>query len=344
MATSIYDIAKKIGLSASTVSRALNDDPRVAAATKKKVEQATKELGYYRNDVARSLRSHQSLAIGLIIPNVNNPVFAEITRTIEQVCAQEGYLLTVCNGDRDPTHEKQLVHMLRTKQTDGVIVMPSQPPLELIQPLQQVNIPVIVLEHCLPEVHCIFSDDFQGGRLATQYLLSLGHQRIGYLKRETPVDTNTGLQRLLGYREALESAGMPFDPSLVIECGPTSEAAYLATQQLLTLTEPPTAIFAHNDIIALGAIRAIKYAGLFIPDDISVIGYDDIVMAAYLETPLSTVRYPKVEMGTLAGRMILQLIKSKNILSPQCVKLPIELVVRASTGPPPPESGSISFS
>ena len=186
-----------------------------------------------------------------------------------------------------------------------------------------------MLEHSLPGVHCIGIDDLEGGRVATQHLIDLGHRRIGVIHHET---TALSVQRHQGYRKALAAAGIEYRPELVITSGSMQADGYVAMQQLLALPERPTAVFTHNDIIALGAMRAIYDAGLAVPGDISIVGYDDITAAAYLAPPLTTVRSPKTEMGVLAARTILQLVQEPD-LPAQTVTLPVELIVRASTAP-----------
>lgn len=326
-------------MSTAVVSYVINDGPRpVSPETRAKVEKAIEELGYYPNELARSLKLQKSRTIGLIIPNVNNPVYGEIARSMERVCMEEEYLVLLCNSGRDPQHEKKCVRMLRAKRVDGVVIMPNHAPMELVRVLEQARIPTIVLEHDLPGVHCIAADDLHGGRLATQHLIELRHRRIGLIRREPSGATSS--ERLVGYRQALESAGIAFDPSLVVVSEAGQEAGYLAMQQLLALSAPPTAVFTHNDVLALGAMHAIRTAGLSIPEDISVVGYDDTAGSAYLNPPLTTVNYPKAEMGYQAAYGILQLARDGGDVPAQTITLPTELVVRSSTAPLDHSSGS----
>jgi LacI family transcriptional regulator len=313
------DVAERAGVSVATVSYVLNNGPRpVAPETRLKVEEAIAELGYYPNELARSLRLQHSSTIGLILPNIMNPVFAEIAHEIESACRKEGFLLLLCNSDREHAREEHFVQMLRAKQVDGVVITPHDDPLALIQPLVQAQIPVVVLEHDLPNVHCIVMNEKQGGRLATQHLIDLGHRRIALIKR-TP-NSALSRERFTGYQQALAAAGIPYDPHLVCECAAGQMAGAQAMQ--------------HNDVLAMGALHAIRQAGLTVPGDISVVGYDDITSAAYFVPPLTTVRSPKAELGALAGRTILELVRQKNGQPPQTITLPVELVVRASTALP----------
>lgn len=326
------DVAERAGVSVATVSYVLNRGPRpVSPETRLKVEEAVAALGYYPNEVARSLRLQHSSTIGLIIPSMTNPVYAEIARDLENVCTQEGFLVLLCNSERQEEREKRFIQMLRAKQVDGVVITPNSEPLSLLEPLRQARIALVVLEHDLRGIHCIAIDDLQGGRIGTQHLIDLGHRRIALIKRKPTSALST--QRFVGYCQVLAAAGLPFDPNLVIECTTGQAAGYQAMRQLLALAEPPTAVFTHNDVLAMGAMHAIHDAGLCVPGDISVVGYDDVTSSAYLTPPLTTVRFPKQEMGALAGRTILQLIQKKEEILPQTILLPVELVVRASTAP-----------
>ena len=326
------EVAERAGVSVAVVSYVVNNGPRpVSAETRTKVQAAIEELGYYPNDLARSLSRQQTATIGLIIPSLLNPIYAEIAESLENTCMAEGYQVMLGGTGRDPNKEIEFAKLLRSKQVDGVVVIPSESPEAILLPLQQVNIPIVVLEHDIPGIHCVAIDDLQGGRLATQYLLSLGHRRIGMIKRR-PTSALSNL-RFDGYQEALREANVPFDPSLVIESQAGQVGGYAAMQQLLALSPPPTAVFVHNDILAMGAMRAIVDDGLTIPDDISVIGYDNIINSAYLNPRLTTVKYPIAEMGRQAGQIILDLVQKEDAPPPQTIILPVELVIRASTAP-----------
>ena len=331
------DVAERAGVSVAVVSYVINDGPRpVSPETQARVKQAIEELGYYPNELARSLSRKQTATIGLIIPSLTNPVYAEIAESLERVCSAEGYIVMLCGTGRDADKELKLAETLRAKQVDGVVIIPSQAPQAILAPLQQAHIPTVVLEHDLPGTHCIAIDDRQGGRLATQHLLSLGHHRIGLIKREHY--SALSYLRAVGYGEILAEAGIPLDPALVIESKAGQAAGYQSMQQLLALPNPPTAVFTHNDVLAMGAMRAISAAGLTVPDDISVVGYDDTINTSYLTPPLTTVKFPVADMGRLAGQTILKLAQKDGSLPAHTVTLPVELIVRASTAPPPNQS------
>ncbi len=327
------DVAERAGVSVAVVSYVVNDGPRpVSPETQARVKKAIEELGYYPNELARSLSRKQTATIGLIIPSLLNPVYAEIAISLESVCTASDYTLMLSDTGRDPAKEQKLAVTLRSKQVDGVVILPNQEPQTSLRLFQQAHIPTVVLEHDLADTHCIVIDDRQGGRLAMQHLLSLGHRRIALIQRETY--SPHGHLRGIGCREMLEESGIPLDPALVIVAKAGQAAGYAAMQQLLALPNPPTAVFTHNDVLAMGAMRAIFDAGLVVPADISVMGHDDTISIAYLNPPLTTVKFPVTEMGRRAGQIILELVQQPDSLPAQTITLPVELVVRASTAPP----------
>jgi DNA-binding LacI/PurR family transcriptional regulator len=303
----------------------------VSAKTRAKVQKAIEELGYYPNELARSLSRRKSATIGLITPSLTNPVYAEIAASLESVCSTEGYLVLLCATGRDRRKEREFARILRSKQADGVVMIPTGSTKKALKPLRQALIPTVVLEHDHPDTHCIVIDDLRGGRLATQYLLELGHRRIGLIKREP--SSALSYLRAVGYRKALEEAGIDPDPTLVIESKAGLAGGYASMQQMLALPNPPTAVFTHNDVLATGAMRAVQDAGLVVPDDISVVGYDDTASSAYLNPPLTTVKFPVAEMGRRAGQIILELARQEGDVPAQTLTLPVELIVRASTAP-----------
>lgn len=326
------DVAERAGVSVAVVSYVVNAGTRpVAPSTRAKVEKAIEELGYYPNEIARGLVLQQSLTIGLITPDYTNPVYGEEAEAIQEVCLPKGYLMLFAYSGNNIDRERELVLMFRAKMVDGVIIQPvSSDPLETIKPLKQAGIPVVLLQHDCCDAHCVVLADVKGGQLATQHLLDLGHQRIGLIKGRLPGAARAE-ERLIGYRQALEAAGLEFDPALVITSDVTQEAGYQATQQLLVLPNPPTAVFCHNDVLAVGAVHAICAAGLSIPGDISVVGFDDTAGSAHLVPPLTTIRFSRKEMGRQAGDMLFRSIEQNGDIKPYTIELPVELIVRDST-------------
>lgn len=335
------EVADRANVSVAVVSYVINNGPRpVAAETRKRVEQAIKDLGYYPNEFARNLRRQNSLTIGLVIPSIANTVYAEIAEGLDRVCAADGYELLILDSHFDLEREKRLIQLLRSKQVNGVVIQPLQDAKHLLEPLQEARIPVVLLQDDVPNVHSISLSDFEGGLLATKHLLELGHESIAMIKGK-PYRV-LSYQRFDGYKQALKDYGVNFDSDYVIEVEPTEDhqPGYEAMRQLLALKRPPTAVFIHNDVLALGAMHAVQEAGLSIPKDISIVGYDDISSAVYFSPPLTTVKMAKHELGREAGRIVLEHIQSVKKVSFQKISLPVELIVRASTLAPKGSSRS----
>jgi LacI family transcriptional regulator len=232
------DVAKLADVSVATVSYVVNDGPRpVAAETRAKVEAAIRKLGYYPNELARSLSTKTTAVIGLITPTLTNPFYAEVAQSLENVCSAEGYLVLWSSTGRDLARELELPKILRAKQVDGVVMIPSEAPTKAIAPLLQGHIPTVVLEHCLEDVHCIVVDELQGGLIATQHLLALGQRRIAMLKHEP--SSQLSYLRADGHCRALEEAGVSLDPDLVVVSKAGQAGGFEAMQKLLALPHPP---------------------------------------------------------------------------------------------------------
>jgi LacI family transcriptional regulator len=328
------DVARYAQVSTAVVSYVINNGPRaVAPETRRRVEHAIAALGYFPNAIARSLRSDQSNTIGLIIPSLIEPEYAEIARDIQSLCQHEGYLVVLCASERDLGSEERAIGMLRNHQVDGVVILPIQDSPALLRPLLFAGVPTVILDRYLPNAHSITVDDLEGGRIATQHLLGLGHRRIGLLLQD--VEWTTGSERVLGYSQALASSQVVYDDRLIVRTPPTADAAYAAMRQLLRLLHPPTAILTDTTAISLGALRAIHAAGLGVPDDISVIGYGAAALAAACAPPLTTVQCSPYSIGQLAAETVLRLATRRDSASASAAILPVALFQRASTAPPP---------
>jgi LacI family transcriptional regulator len=336
------EVAEHARVSVAVVSYVVNNGPRpVATETRERVEQAIKELGYYPNEFARNLRRQNSLTIGLVFPSINT-VHAEMAEGLDKICVASGYELLILDSHFDTKREKQMVQLLRSKQVNGVVIQPLQDPELMIKPLQEANIPVVLVEDDVPNVHSIDLSDFEGGVLATKHLADLGHTRIAMITAK-PYRV-LSYQRLEGYKKVLADYRIALNPAYVVEVEypETHQPGYEAMRRLLSLEQPPTAVFSHNDFLALGAMHAVQEAGLRIPEDISIVGYDDISSAAYFSPPLTTVRLAKEELGKEAGRIIIEHIRSSKKYPVQKVSLPAELIVRASTSAPVKNLGRAS--
>jgi len=325
------DVAARAGVSTATVSYVVNNGPRpVAVETRQRVLQAIRELGYYPNELARSLKMKQTLTIGFVIPDLVNPYYANLARQFEDLCFAKGYMVFVCDTHRDQGKEVRIAESLRSKQVDGVAILLDAGSLEAAHILEQAGIATVVMEHDSPNSHCVAIDDFNGGMIGTEHLLGLGHRRIAHIRQTS---FTTSRRRYEGYLYAHQKMGLEVDPDYTVACGYEFNAGIGAMNDLLSLPERPTAVFAHNDVIALSAIYAIGEAGLSVPDDISVVGFDDIAEASIIRPTLTTVSYPKSAVARWAAQRLFDLINDHS-LAPTTEWLPTSLIVRHSSAKP----------
>lgn len=329
----ISDVAKRAGVSRSTVSRVLNNQLRyVREETQFAVLKAAKELGYRPNSVARSLKTKKSHCIGVITDDIDTPFLPSMLKGIEQYAFSQGYSALVCNSGYELEKQKDYIEMLIQRQIDGIIFAASFV-YSYAQDLIKPSVPIIYAYSHSPQKtkNSVVSDDFNGAQSAVKHLLRLGHTRIGYING--PKHVIPSQDRIRGYTHALTSNGIEFDQSLV-RYGQWEESSsgYQAAQELLSLSDPPTAIFAANDVMAAGVLEALYDLNLRVPEDISVIGYDDRKIAPLLRPGLTTVRLPIYEIGSTAARMLIECLEEESSLidstSVQC-----ELIVRQSCGP-----------
>ncbi len=328
MSVSIKDIAKAAGVSPSTVSRALSDHPRISLETKERIRRLAAEMGYSPSAVARSLVTQRTSIIGMAVAWVSDPFLAPLVRGVEDVASEHGYTVFLSSFYGELGREKEVLSAFRERRVDGIIVESSCLDAEHRSFLVQLGLPIVLINR--PEyAYSVSTDNLHGGRLATEYLLNLGHSRIGYIAAERGKRTN--LDRLKAYREALQERGITFDPALVVLGDGYAGGGKEAMRRLLALPSPPTAVFCYNDLTAIGAALAVREAGLRVPDDISLFGFDDIELAAYFHPPLTTIRQPAYELGHRAMEMVLALIADGQALTN--VMLKGELVVRQSCRP-----------
>jgi LacI family transcriptional regulator len=330
MAT-IKEVAVLAGVSSATVSHVINGTRYVSDAVRDQVLNAMKELDYRPNDLARSLRSGITHTLGLIIPDSSNPFFAELGHCIENAAFKAGYSVILCNTENDMRKELLYVDVLTKKLVDGMIFVAAGENADIFKSLVDLDIPVVVMDRNYEglDLELVSSDNHQGGVLATSHLISLGHTRIGCVSG--PSKINPSSKRLDGYMEALKSKGLPVDPKYIVQGDFHPESGFDAGIKLLSLPERPTAIFACNDLMAMGVIKAAASMGLRVPEDLALVGYDDIELASYTNPPLSTIKQPKVEMGLTALQIILDRIGNRES-GRQKIQLPVSIVVRSSCG------------
>ncbi len=330
MAT-IYDVAKAAGVSIATVSHVLNDTRFVSEETRTKVLAAIQQLNYRPNSLARAMVRQETRTIGLIVPDNTNPFFGEMARGIENYGFAAGYSVLLCNSDRSAVKELAYLDMLISKRVDGVIYMTSDTAEEHLRPLQEQHIPVVTFDRQYGNTDTILLDNLQGGYDATEHLIGLGHRRIGCISG--PDAGTRSNDRVLGYSAALADAGLPVDPALILPSDWTFRSGHQQAQRLLGLPAPPTAIFACNDTIAVGAIAAVLERDLGVPGDLSIVGYDNITLSAFSAPPLTTMATPILEIGQRLCQLLLDRINGQLPPSPQIFSAASQLLVRASTAP-----------
>src|SRR5450830_1050065 len=329
--TSIKDVALKANVSTTTVSHVVNRTRFVSDRVRHEVELAIRELNYVPSAVARSLKSNTTKTIGMLIPNCSNPYFAEIVRSVEDHCFGAGYTLILCNTDDDPHRQGVYLHVLAEKRIDGMIIISTGEDEALRRLLQGLPIPTVLLDREIDEVHCdlVETAHLQGGLMATQHLIDLGHRRIACLAG--PADLNPSAQRIAGWRTALAQSGLTAQAQdLLWHSDFTSQGGFTTMQSILASPQPPTAVFVCNDLMCIGAISAAHEAGVRVPQDMSLIGFDDIELARFASPSLTTIAQPKHRIGVTAVDMLLERIQGGRVQARQ-VLLQQKLVVRHST-------------
>lgn len=325
----LEDIAAKTGVSINTVSRALRNQPYVNKATKTVIFRVAKELGY---PVAAPLPSEENpFTIGVLVQDMKNPFFPMALEGIEQVLWQERANLLFGCSYRQESKERDVFIAFCRQQVDGIFLGSVINPEFIASHLQEIAIPVTSISQRFQEynVDYVINDNYHGAILAMEHLIKLGHTRIAHISGlESQMSSQ---ERLRGYQDALAAAGIPVDPQLLRSSDNTMESGYFLAKDLLQTTHDLTALFAFNDLVALGAARAIREANLHVPADISLVGYDDIPSAEYFEVPLTTVRQPMVEIGRKATEILLEKIRLGGKHQLQRIILQPTLSIRSST-------------
>jgi len=327
----IRDVAQLAGVSTATVSHVLNNTRAVSDAAKKHVFAAMEQLNYHPNAVARSLRVSETLTIGLIVPDVEIPFFARVARCIEAAANDVGYNVILCNSGWSLNQELLYLDNLLARRVDGLICISLAMTSDHVAPLLKRHTPVVWFEQTRSgsRFDAVVINNYKGAYEATAHLIEQGHRRIGCILGLA--NSQLTVDRLSGYRRALKDGGLPFDETLLCAGDYTPPTGLAAAHRLLALPEPPTAIFAYNDMMALGAIQAINERGLRVPDNIAIIGFDGIALTEHTCPPLSTVEQPIPEMSRLAITMLLDRINDRAPSESRTAVVEPRLICRAST-------------
>jgi LacI family transcriptional regulator len=322
-------VAEKAGVSVNTASRAINNKPDINLETKKRILQIAKELGYIRNAAAVALRTKKTGTIGVVIADNRNPFYAEVLNGMEEAAREKNYHIILANTQRDYKKEEEAINLLLAKRVDGLLITPVQDRDDDIKNLIDANIPFVIVGRDFEniEVEAVYSDEVRGGFLATEYLIKKGHKRIALVDGFLYKSPARG--RLEGYKKALKKYGIPLDDDLLSVGDIDVKDGYERTKQLFEKELDFTAIFVYNDMMAFGAMQAIKEKGLRIPEDIGLVGYDDIPFSSLISPALTTIRLKKQELGAESVKLLLSRING-NRKKTKKVMLGVELQVRES--------------
>lgn len=328
--STILDVAKLAGVSTATVSRVINAPETVRIQTREKVARAMKTCNYKYNSLARGFATKQSNTIGLIIPTINNPVFAESTRGVQDYAGQRRIQVILGNTYYQYDQEETLVEILREKQVDGLIITSTNPRGKILKTLLDDGYPFVLLYSTVKPgpIWAVGIDNYRGGYRVTDHCVSLGHRRIGMVAGNFSM-SDRSFHRWHGYRQCLLDHGIPYDKDLLIQTDYTLTGGRDSVKTLLSMADPPTAVFCSNDYLALGAMKGARELGLNLPGDLSIAGFDDIQIASYVIPALTTIRQPAYEMGKLGAELLFQRMGQQT--KPVQLMLETELIVRQST-------------
>ena len=326
-------IAKQLGVSVTTVSRALNGKAEaygISKKTEQAVLKAAKKLHFSPDPLARGLRLNRTLSIGLLIPDIANPYFAEIAKNVEMAARPGGYSVILCDSQEDTKVEIESLGLLRGRKVDGLVIAPVGQSARHFEELEDGSLPVVVVDrHFLRlKLPYVVSDNYRGALDATSHLIEHGHQTIACVQGLARTSPNR--ERVRGYQAALKEHGIAADDALVAGSSFSEENGYVHAKLLLKKSKGITAILALSNLIALGILRALAEEGLKVPDDMSIICFDDHPYCAYLNTPMTTIDQDNAQMGQIAVRLLLELIQSPRRPTGEGITLPTRLVERAS--------------
>lgn len=328
----LKDIADKTGFSTNTVSLALRGSPRIPPQTREVIQRAAAELNYLPNAIAKSLVSRETRTIGLVITDITNPALTHTAQAIEIALAERGYGTLFATSNNTLSEEIRAIDMFRSRQVDGMLIYPtSHRQLDHIRPLRRANHPVVLLVGDPDSgIDAVCVDDRRGAYKATRHLIEIGHRRIGIIDTANPLGN---LEKREGYEQALTEAGIDIEPALSVDPkGHSAESGYFAMDALMSGKKPPSAVFAANDSLAIGALRWCAKNGRKVPEDVAIMGFDNIEYAEYASTPLSTVNYAVDVVTRMAVDRLMRLISAGDQLpEPRATLIDPELVIRDST-------------
>ncbi|MBN1950334.1 MAG: LacI family DNA-binding transcriptional regulator [Bacteroidales bacterium] len=330
--TTIKDIAKALGISPSTVSRALKDHPDISPKTRKAVKELAEQLNYEPNAIALSLRNKSSKTIGVIIPEIVHYFFSSVISGIEEIAYQEGFTVIICQSNEDYEKERNIIHTLMSKRVDGILVSVSKTTTNYdhFLELQRSNIPIVFYDRVLnlPQSDRVIVDDYAGAYKAVEHLIRMGCRRIAHLA--TSQELFIGRNRKSGYIQALKDNNIEIDDEIILRCD-TDKHAIKCIPYILSLQKKVDGIFAVNDLTAITAMSIIKRSGYLIPDDIAIVGFSNSVYSSMTDPPLTTVEQQGFEVGRKAIHLLLDRIKAEDVPETRVEQIKTDLIVRGSS-------------
>jgi len=330
----MIDVARRAGVSISTVLAFVNGAPNVSPELTQRIEAAIATIGYERNAIARSLKTGATHTIGLTVADIRNPFFTDVVATIQNVLNRAGFAVMLCSSDEDTTKQDEQIKLLLERMVDGLIIAPAGDDEVLRRLVKSTRKPVVLIDRMIEGlgVDAVLLDNVEAVSEAVRYLTGLGHKRIGYISGAP--NTTTGRDRLEGYRLALADARIALDPTLIRDGNFREDDGYRAAMQLMTLPQRPTALFSANNLMVIGAMRAIRDLGLACPADVSVASMDDFVWADIFAPRLTTLAQPVEAIGEQAARLLLDRLSNNVPSEPKVLTLRGRLIVRDSCAGP----------
>lgn len=334
MAVRLKDIAQDLGVSVITASKALRGSSDISEETRARVLERMRQLNYRPNMAARALATGQTYILGLVVPDLVHPFFAEVAKALGDSLRVHGYGLILASSGEDPEIEQSEMRMMLARGVDALLIASCQPGLKGFFGVEDQRIPFILIDRNFPQLRANFvgTDDYAGGLMATEHLLEIGRTRLAHIAGP---DLSPAADRLMGFEAALRRRGLEVRTEAIVRTSRVEElgdeAGYSAMRQLMRLDPRPDAVFCYNDLTAIGAIQAVLDAGLRVPEDVAVIGFGNVRYSKYLRVPLTSMEQNNSELGQLAAELALELVK-ENLHAPKSVQLKPRLIARASTG------------
>ena len=329
--SNIRDVAKLAGVAPITVSRVINNSGYITDETRARVQKAIEKLGYVPNSLARSLRSRKTRMLALLLTDITNPFWTTVARGVEDAASDAGFSVILCNTDESETEQERYIRIILEKQVDGVLLVPVRNPADPVRAIKAQQVPVVVLDRRVPgdlETDVVRCDSEGGAYNLVNLLISMGHQRIAALVG--PHDVSTAEDRVAGYRRALKDARLDWEQVLYGEY--SLESGYQLACESLRSAVRPTAYFAGNNFLAIGALRALREAGVKVPEQAALVGFDDLPEALVIDPFLTVIAQPAYDMGHKATELLLARLSGQTPETCQEIILPVKLIVRRSSG------------